>query len=66
MIIVMVINIISPHIGSLLQYRSHRKKIRTIESSLTPDQETDDKIRIWYVYIMKYISRHPSFYSKAF
>ena len=58
MIIVMVINIISPHIGSLLQYRKHRKRIRKLESKLTPNQETDDKIRIWYVHAEDFLKTH--------
>ena len=43
----MTINIISPHLGSLMQYRSHQKKIRKLEKGLTEDKETDDQIKIW-------------------
>ena len=48
MIIVMCINIISPHIASLIQYRSHRHKIRKLENKgLTKEKETDDRYKVW-------------------
>lgn len=49
MIIVMCINVFSPHIGPLLQYRNHMAKIRQLETKgLTKDKETNDNYRIWY------------------
>ena len=51
MIIVMCINIVSPHIGSLIQYRSYRGRIRKLETKgLTKNKETNDRFRVWYVY----------------
>lgn len=47
-IIVMCINVITPHIGSFIQYRRHRGKIRKLESKgLTEDNETKDEFKIW-------------------
>lgn len=49
MIIVMCINVVSPHIGSIMAFRKHRKNIKKLETKgLTKDQETDDRYRIWY------------------
>lgn len=51
MIIVMCINIISPHIASLIQYRSHTKNIRNLETKgLTKEKETNDRYKIWFVH----------------
>lgn len=47
LIIVMCINIVSPHVGPILQYYKHRKKIGKIEKHLTSLQETDDDHKIW-------------------
>ena len=46
-VIVMVINIISPHVAPLLEYRNHRAKIRAIEKHLIDNKETDDNHRVW-------------------
>ncbi len=47
-IIVMCINVFSPHIAPLIQYRRHRAKITNLEKKgLTKDLETDDKYKIW-------------------
>jgi hypothetical protein len=47
-IIVMCINVFSPHIAPLIQYISHRAKITRLEKKgLTQDLETDDKYKIW-------------------
>lgn len=52
MIIVMCINIVSPHISSLIQYRSYKGRIRKLETKgLTKNKETNDKFRVWYVYM---------------
>ncbi len=53
MITVMCINIFSPHIGSLIQYRKFRGQIRKLEKrGLTKEKETDDRYKIWYGYLL--------------
>ena len=47
-IIVMIINIFSPHLGSLFSYFRYRSRIAKVERNLTDDYETDDKYKIWY------------------
>lgn len=47
-IIVMIINIISPHVGSLYGYYRFRSRISKVERHLTEEMETDDKYKIWY------------------
>ena len=47
LVIVMCMNIISPHVSPILQCIKHRKKIAQIEKHLTKDKETDDKFKIW-------------------
>ena len=46
-IIVMCINIISPHVFPFMKYRKHRRKIKRLESRLTKTQETDDRYKVW-------------------
>lgn len=51
LITVMSINVISPHIGSLIQYRKFRGQIRKLEKrGVTKENETDDGYKIWYDY----------------
>lgn len=47
-IIVMIINIFSPHLGSLFSYFRYRSRIAKVERNLTEDYETDDNYKIWY------------------
>ncbi|KAL7555154.1 hypothetical protein ACHAWF_018799 [Thalassiosira exigua] len=44
---VMLMNIISPHVGSFVSYLRHRRKIRKLEKNLTKDMETKDSHRVW-------------------
>lgn len=46
--IIMLMNIIAPHVGSFIAYLRHRAKIRRLERSLTKDKETNDSHKIWY------------------
>ncbi|GFH46056.1 hypothetical protein CTEN210_02530 [Chaetoceros tenuissimus] len=49
LIMVMIINIFSPHIGSFLAYRKYRSKIRKLEQNLTKDKMyVDEKFKIFY------------------
>eukprot|EP00804_Cyclotella_cryptica_P009635 CCRYP_006299-RC/>CCRYP_006299-RC protein AED:0.29 eAED:0.29 QI:364/1/1/1/1/1/4/125/1018 len=48
LMIVMLLNIVSPHVGAFVGYFRHRAKIRRLEKNLTADQETNDSHRIWY------------------
>jgi multisubunit Na+/H+ antiporter MnhB subunit len=48
LMIVMFMNIISPHVGAFVGYFRHKAKLRRLEKSLTADKETDDKHDIWY------------------
>ena len=47
LMIVMLMNIISPHVGSFVAYFKHRGKIRRLEKNLTKDLETKDSHRVW-------------------
>jgi hypothetical protein len=46
--IIMLLNIIAPHVASLIAYLRHRAKIRRLERNLTKDNETTDSHKIWY------------------
>lgn len=46
--IIMLLNIIAPHVGSFIAYTRHRAKIRRLERSLTSNKETKDSHKIWY------------------
>ena len=48
LMIVMLMNIIAPHVGSFVAYFRHRAKIRRLERNLTSDNETRDEHRVWY------------------
>lgn len=48
LMIVMILNIVSPHVGAFVGYFKHKAKIRRLEKSLTVDKETNDKHRVWY------------------
>ena len=49
LVMVMIINIFSPHIGSFLAYRKYRSKIRKLEQNLTKDKKhVDEKFKIFY------------------
>lgn len=47
-IIVMIINIFSPHLGSMFSYFRYRSRIAKVERNLTEDYETDENYKIWY------------------
>lgn len=53
LMIVMLLNIFAPHIGSFVAYFKHRAKIRRLERNLTVDKETKDSHRVWYVFKQK-------------
>ncbi|KAL7497202.1 hypothetical protein ACHAWT_005249 [Skeletonema menzelii] len=46
--IIMLLNIIAPHVGSLIAYLRHRAKIRRLERSLTKEKQTKDSHKIWH------------------
>lgn len=48
LMIVMLMNIIAPHVGSFVSYFRHRAKIRRLERNLTSDNATRDSYRVWY------------------
>jgi hypothetical protein len=48
LVIVMLMNILSPHIIPLLAYQKYRYGIRRVEKNLTTDGETNDKSQVWY------------------
>ncbi|KAL9185465.1 hypothetical protein ACHAXT_003242 [Thalassiosira profunda] len=48
LMIIMLMNVISPHIGSFIAYSRHRSKIRRLEKSLSDNMETNDAHRVWY------------------
>lgn len=48
LMIVMLLNIVSPHVGPFVWYLRHRARIRSLEQNLTADLETNDSHRIWY------------------
>lgn len=49
LVMVMIINIFSPHVGSFLAYRKYRSKIRKLEQNLTKDKKhVDEKFKIFY------------------
>mmetsp|Transcript_2880 Transcript_2880/g.4113 ORF Transcript_2880/g.4113 Transcript_2880/m.4113 type:complete len:1141 (+) Transcript_2880:236-3658(+) len=48
LIFVMVLNVITPHLGSFFSYWRYRCKIKKIEKRLTEAQETNDKYKVWY------------------
>ena len=63
MITVMCINVFSPHIGSLMQYRKHRATIKKLETKgLTKNQDTNDKYKIWYDCHSRNVSSNSLFY----
>jgi len=45
LMIVMLMNIVAPHVGSFVAYFRHRAKIRRLERNLTADKETKG---VWY------------------
>ena len=47
LMIVMLMNIVAPHVGSFITYFRHRTKIRRLERNLTADKETKDSHRVW-------------------
>jgi hypothetical protein len=47
LMIVMMMNIFAPHIGSFVACFRHRAKIRRLEKNLTAEKETDDSHRVW-------------------
>ena len=47
LMITMVLNIFTPHVGTIIEFIGHRLKIRKLESRLTKVKETDDRYRIW-------------------
>mmetsp|Transcript_4672 Transcript_4672/g.6635 ORF Transcript_4672/g.6635 Transcript_4672/m.6635 type:complete len:427 (-) Transcript_4672:9-1289(-) len=47
LVLVMIINIFSPHISSFLSYRKHRRKIKLIENKLTDSDEIKDSSKEW-------------------
>mmetsp|Transcript_9056 Transcript_9056/g.13500 ORF Transcript_9056/g.13500 Transcript_9056/m.13500 type:complete len:1091 (+) Transcript_9056:834-4106(+) len=46
--IVMCVNIVSPHVMPLLQYKKFKSRIKQIESNLTDTENTSDAQKIWY------------------
>ena len=46
-VIVMFINILSPHISPYFQYKKFKANIKRIESNLTEDQNTSDAHGVW-------------------
>ena len=48
LMIIMLFNIISPHVATLVAYSRHRAKIRRLEKNLTGEKETSDSHRVWY------------------
>ena len=47
LMIVMLMNIVAPHVGSFVAYFRHRAKIRRLERNLTSNKETKDSYRVW-------------------
>ena len=48
LMVVMLMNIVVPHMSPLIAYKRHVSKIKRVESTLTEKEETDDTIRVWY------------------
>ena len=47
LMIVMLMNVVAPHVGNAMSYFRHRAKVRRLESSLTKDKETSDSHCVW-------------------